>query len=97
MLNPEYVDVEDGIVKLGFTNDGEQALEVQIKESDLKQLYELTREHIKLSNFTKLKVLLKTLEGRKQFHLELGDYKYFVSIDDIHKIAPALLFWLQKE
>ena len=48
-----------------------------------------------MNDLERLKGLLKTTEGRKQFHSEIGDYKHFVSIDDIHKIAPALLIWIE--
>ena len=41
MLNPEYVDdVENDpdSVKVGFTDDGQQALEIQLRRSDAHDL-----------------------------------------------------------
>lgn len=95
MLNPEYVDIENGIVKLGFTNNGEQAVEIQIEERDLIEYYKMIQEHLNIHNLERLKSLLKTVEGRKQLQSELGDYKSFISMDDVNKIAPALLFWME--
>ena len=48
-----------------------------------------------MNDLKRLKELLKTPEGRKQLHSEIGDYKHFISIDDIHKISPALLNWIE--
>lgn len=44
---------------------------------------------------TSLTKLLKTKEGREKLHSEIGDYKLFITVDDIHKVAPALLFFIE--
>ena len=49
-----------------------------------------------MNDIMRLRNLLVTEGGRKQLHSEIGDYKHFVSVDDLHKVAPALLYWIQE-